>query len=65
MYMYAYIRVKRSGNVYIRVDFRTCWKHASIYTCTYIHVYIYTHGVATVSRIDKIIGLFCRILSLL
>jgi len=24
-----------------------------------------TYGVATVSRIDKIIGLFCRILSLL
>jgi len=25
----------------------------------------YTHGVATVSRIDSIIGLFCRVLSLL
>ena len=30
---------------------------------TYLHLIIY--GMATVSRIDKIIGLFCRILSLL
>jgi len=29
------------------------------------HVYINAYGVATVSRIDKIIGLFCRISSLL
>ena len=27
--------------------------------------YTYEYGVATVSRIDKIIGLFCRIASLL
>ena len=34
-----------------------------IYICMLI--YIYKYGVATVSRIDKITGLFCRILSLL
>ena len=30
-----------------------------------MNIYIYTYGVATVSRFDKIIGLFCRILALL
>ena len=30
-----------------------------------IHMYLYLYGVATVRRIDKIIGLFCKILSLL
>jgi len=43
-------------------------------TCTYeyIHIYhpvlyisIYTHGVATISRLLKIVGLCCRISSLL
>jgi len=29
----------------------------------YAYLYIYTYGVAVVSRIDKIIGLFCRISS--
>jgi len=31
----------------------------------YIPPHYITYGVATVSRIDKIIGLFCRIASLL
>ena len=35
-------------------------------TSAYVHVgCLWRYGVATVSRIDKIIGLFCRILSLL
>jgi len=37
----------------------------SHYTRLPTDVFIYTYGVATVSRIDEIIGLFCRILSLL
>jgi hypothetical protein len=32
---------------------------------TNVYRYIMEYGVATVSRIDKIIGLFCRIMSLL
>ena len=77
MYMYmcryicnVYICVYRYINIYI---------HIYMYIISYIYV-MYTHvnihlqnrschsfmyGVATVSRIDKIIGLFCRILSLL
>jgi len=43
--------------------------HISLYTClhihNFVHTYAYTYGVATISRIDKIIGLFCRIASLL
>ena len=31
--------------------------------CTQRHVYVMDYGVASVNRIDKIIGLFCRILS--
>ena len=40
----------------------------NIHVCTCIWAYSHIHtlyGVATVSRIDEIIGLFCRILSLL
>jgi len=52
-------------------------KYIYIYICTYafivavLHTKVYpsqvsfNYGVAKVSRIDKIIGLFCRILSLL
>ena len=45
--------------MYIRVS-------VCIYAYTHMYFqYVYTYGVATVSRIDSIIGLFCRILSLL
>jgi len=47
---------------YIHTYIRTC---TQIYICTYVHTYMYTYGVATISRIDKIIGLFCRKASLL
>ena len=36
-----------------------------MYMCMYVCLYSVESGVATVSRIDKIIGLFCRVLSLL
>jgi len=54
------------------------WRHTSMYVARLLHTYDITqwfvwddscmwddYGVATVSRIDKIIGLFCRISSLL
>jgi len=56
----------------------TCYVYiymCALYTCTCIHIYlcIYmykycaacSYGVATISRLFKIIGLFCRISSLL
>jgi len=59
--MYTYIYV------YVYIDMHVC-----IYMCACIHIYIPNdgtppdcYGVATISRIDKIIGLFCRISSLL
>jgi len=41
------------------------YTHKSTYTYVYVYVEIYTYGVATISRLLKIIGLFCRISSLL
>jgi len=45
------------------------YAYICIYTYTYMYAYIYVcihicYGVATISRLLKIIGLFCRILSL-
>ena len=41
------------------------WTSVTCITLVFsIHVYTYAYGVATVSRIDSIIGLFCRISSL-
>jgi len=46
--------------------------HMFIHICIYIHIFVYVYtymyicyGVATISRLLKIIGLFCRITSLL
>jgi len=36
-----------------------------LYVHAYLYVRVYLYGMATVSRIDSIISLFCRILSLL
>jgi len=43
------------------------YKHTHILICVYknMDIYTYNYGVATVSRINKIIGLFCRISSVL
>jgi len=39
----------------------SCFKYTQVYTYTNTNMYITRHyGVATVSRIDKIIGLFCK-----
>jgi len=47
----------------MRVCLQCVRVRACVSVCLCIHLHCY--GVATVSRIDKIIGLFCRILSLL
>jgi len=54
--VYVHVRVC----IQICVCIRMCLR---VYVCKHIHLYGY--GVATVSRIDKIISLFCRISSLL
>ena len=51
MYVYIYIDIRKT------IDTRKM--------CVEIEDAGYMYGVATVSRIDKIIGLFCRISSLL
>ena len=71
MCVYAYINthiyVCMYTYMYIFVYVHTC-------ICMYVRIYIYTlsgdlgnqlYGVATICRLLKIIGLFCRILSLL
>ena len=60
--------------MYIYLYLYTC-VYVYMYVCVYVCVFkcictvtlhwIVGYGVATVSRIDKIIGLFCRISSLL
>jgi len=60
-----------TNNIYIYIYMRIC---IYIYICSYDNgrglsvicpgYLIIDYGVATVSMIDKIIGLFCRILSL-
>ena len=61
MYIYVYI--------YTCIDKHMCLMRLRSHTgCHYFIFYFgqytYMYGVATVSRIDKVIGLFCRILSL-
>ena len=53
---------------HINESFHTCrWvtTHVCMRHVTHINESWYTYGVATVSRINKIVGLFCRIWSLL
>ena len=46
------------------VSLLTYMRHFSCFLCRFVGV-SHSYGVATVSSIDKIIGLFCRISSLL
>ena len=38
---------------------------AYVFMCEYARLYVFTYGVATMSRLLKIMGLLCRISSLL
>jgi len=58
MYTYSYIHSKKS---YEEIFTLTCCLSDTLCVC----LCWTNHGVTTVSRIDSIIGLFCRILSLL
>jgi len=58
MYTYTYIHSKKS---YEEIFTLTCCLSDTLCVC----LCWTNHGVTTVSRIDSIIGLFCRILSLL
>ena len=70
MYVYMYVKIY----IYIRVYIYMCI-YAYIYICIYVYVHLIQialskvfdpqYAVATVSRIDKIIDFFGRILSLL
>ena len=70
IHMYVYVRLFRS------ICTRVCIYMAALGTGVYLYTYtcrhiaevgwaVYRYGVATVSRIDKIVGFFCRISSLL
>ena len=65
--MYIYEPNLNEFVTHISYEFVTHIYHDLCGCDTYICmlIYMYKYGVATVSRIDKIIGLFCRILSLL
>jgi len=56
MYMYIYVYIHICRNIY------TC-SYRYMETCVYLvdEVYRLRYGVATISRLLKIIGLFCRI----
>jgi len=58
MYTYSYLHSKKS---YEEIFTLTCCLSDTLCVC----LCWTNHGVTTVSRIDSIIGLFCRILSLL
>ena len=58
--MYLNIYLFKYGYIHIYTDLSV-----GIFSCSFISCIHLTYGVATVSRIDKITGLFCRILSLL
>ena len=63
VYMYCHARVtaKQKANMYVCVS-------VYIFICihVYVHIFIciYAYGVATISRLRKIISLCCRISSL-
>ena len=67
IYIYVYICVDTCIYAYIHAYTYTYMYIYDICMYAYIHVHTQkqTYGVATVSRIDKITGLFCSILSLL
>ena len=58
VYMYLFMYTYMYIYIYIHM-------YEYKYMCMYMCVYIYTYGVATSSRLLEIIGLFCRIQSLL
>jgi len=62
MYLYTYICIY----VYIYIYIETKTTNTRIFICilTGRCISLYMYGMASVSKIDKIIGLFCRILSL-
>jgi len=75
IYVYIYIHIY----IYTYICTHT-YVHINIYICTYIYIHLYlydvskyiriclhtyTYGVATISRLLRIMGLFCRIQSLL
>ena len=74
MYMYIYVCICMYMAMYMYVYIYIClYIYIHIYIYINIHIYIYvhsrpasecnlgpSHGVALISRIDKIIGLFCK-----
>jgi len=79
--IYMYDIYKTRGHVAVPARSSVCFPpyihahtHTYTHTHTHTHIYIYTnmrpmamlrYGVATISRLLKIIGLFCKISSLL
>ena len=62
----VFIYIYCACDVFLLNSLNVCcvYCHCSSLACV-VCVPVYSYGVATVSRIDKILGLFCRILSLL
>ena len=71
--VYTYIHVQKRDTINQRhtytIIYMCTYTHIYMYTCTFIYMHTYAlmymtekrhYGVATVSRIDKIIGLFCK-----
>ena len=42
------------------VSTNVCALYVCVYIYTHLRLYLYTYGVATISRLLKIIGLFCK-----
>jgi len=61
IYTYIYTRIY----IYMHITCVCIHVCIHVYNACILHVCVSTYGVATVSRIDTIIGLFCRIASLL
>jgi len=59
---HTYIRVKTTGRIEGTTFVVVNYKYESIYI-SQLYKWVMNYGVATVSKIDTIIGLFCRILS--
>jgi len=61
IYIYIYIYIYTHMNIYIYINMsQVRLIHMCDMTLRNVRDTTHSHGVATVSRIDKIIGLFCK-----
>ena len=57
--IYMYIPLYTCIYTYIHV-YTGIYMYVHVYICN-MYIYVYTYGVATISRLLKILGLFCRV----